>query len=131
MQTNPGDGMDKWTNDLQLNSRKNKDYIGHKDVYARLWWERPSGTLTTKFVSISNGRFAHPSQNRGLSILEGLLIQSFPPDYQMLFPALRTQSKQIGNAVPVKLAEAFAEKILEVENCNDEAELQPNLPLSI
>ena len=129
LQTNPGDGMDKWTTDLQLNSRKNGDYKGHKDVYARIWWDRPSGTLTTKFVSISNGRFAHPSQSRGLSILEGLLIQTFPDNYQMLFPAIRTQAKQIGNAVPVKLAEAFAEKILETENCKYNVASQPNLPL--
>lgn len=121
--------MEKWTPDLYLNSRKNEDYVGHKDVYARLRWDRPSGTLTTKFVSISNGRFAHPSQNRGLSILEGLLIQTFPKDYQMLYPFIRSQAKQIGNAVPVKLAEAFADKILEVENCKESVESQPNLPL--
>lgn len=130
LQINPGDGMEKWTPDLYLNSRKNEDYVGHKDVYARLWWDKPSGTLTTKFVSISNGRFAHPTQNRGLSILEGLLIQTFPKDYEMLYPFIRGQAKQIGNAVPVKLAEVFAEKILEIENGKDSVELQLNLPLS-
>ena len=115
LQKKPGDGMEKWSGNLLLNSRKNGDYIGHKDVYARLWWDRPSGTLTTKFVSISNGRFVHPEQNRGLSILEGLLIQTFPKTYRMLNKNIRTRSKQIGNAVPVKLAEAFANKILEEE----------------
>lgn len=112
-QKKPGDIMDKWPSDLQLKSRKLKDYKGHRDVYGRLWWDKPSVTLTTKFVSISNGRFAHPEQNRGLSILEGLLLQSFPKNYKMLSPFLRQQSKQIGNAVPVKLAEAFAKKITE------------------
>lgn len=131
LQTNPGDGMEKWTPDLYLHSRKNNDYVGHKDVYARLWWDRPSITLTTKFVSVSNGRFAHPTQNRGLSILEGLLIQTFPKDYQMLYPFVRGQAKQIGNAVPVKLAEAFAEKILEAENHKFSVASQPNLPLLI
>jgi len=113
LQKNPGDGMEKWTRDLCLKSRKEGNYIGHRDVYARLYWYKPCGTLTTKFISISNGRFAHPSQNRGLSILEGLLIQTFPKNYKMLCPSLRAQAKQIGNAVPVKLAEAFATKIIQ------------------
>jgi DNA (cytosine-5)-methyltransferase 1 len=114
-QKKPGDGMEKWPNNLQLPSRKDKQYSGHKDVYARLWWDRPCSTLTTKFCSISNGRFVHPEQNRGLSILEGLLIQTFPKNFKMLSPLIAKQARQIGNAVPVKLAEAFANKILEEE----------------
>ena len=124
----PGDVMDKWPEELQLKSRKIKEYKGHKDVYARLWWDKPSVTLTTKFVSVSNGRFAHPKQNRGLSILEGLLIQSFPKNYKLLSPFLRTQSKQIGNAVPVKLAEAFAKKILADFTESKSALIKPYLP---
>ncbi len=115
LQNKPGDGMEKWTIDLRLNSRKEGDYVGHKDVYARLRWNTPCGTLTTKFTSITNGRFAHPTQDRGLSILEGLIIQTFPKNYKMLFPAYTIQAKQIGNAVPVKLAEAFAKKVMEEE----------------
>lgn len=114
-QDTPGDGMEKWPTELQISSRKDKGYTGHKDVYARLWWDRPSGTLTTKFTSISNGRFAHPLQNRGLSLLEGLLIQTFPENYQLCSPYLRTNAKHIGNAVPVKLAEMFAQQILDSE----------------
>lgn len=116
LQKKPGDGMETWSKDLWLDSRRKRDYIGHKDVYSRLWWDRPAGTLTTKFVSISNGRFAHPTQNRGLSILEGLLIQTFPGSYKLLNKNLRIRAKQIGNAVPVKLAEAFAKKILDIES---------------
>ncbi|MFA5011117.1 MAG: DNA cytosine methyltransferase [Ignavibacteria bacterium] len=112
-QKEPGDGMTKWPIELQLNSRRSKQYKGHNDVYSRMFWDKPSGTLTTKFVSISNGRFAHPEQNRGLSILEGLLIQSFPRNFKLLHKSIRIQAKQIGNAVPVKLAEAFAQKIIE------------------
>jgi len=114
-QAKPGDGMRNWPLNLQLPSRVNKQYKGHNDVYSRLWWDRPSSTLTTKFLSISNGRFAHPEQDRGLSILEGLLLQTFPENFKMHSSALRTQARQIGNAVPVKLAEAFAEHILKEE----------------
>ncbi len=105
--------METWTDDLKLPSRRNGSYSGHNDVYARLWWDKPSITLTTKFHSISNGRFGHPEQNRALSILEGLLIQSFPPDYKLYDKRLTVRAKQIGNAVPVKLAKAYADKILE------------------
>lgn len=114
-QSKPGDNMENWPLNLQLPSRLNKQYTGHNDVYSRVWWDRPSSTLTTKFLSISNGRFAHPEQNRGLSILEGLLLQTFPENFKMHSPALRTQARQIGNAVPIKLAEAFAEHILNEE----------------
>ena len=114
-QKNPGDGMDKWPKVLHLPSRKEREYKGHNDVYSRLWWDRLCSTLTTKFVSISNGRFAHPEQNRGLSILEGLIIQTFGKTFVMNNRNLRVKSIQIGNAVPVKLAKVFAKKILDFE----------------
>jgi DNA (cytosine-5)-methyltransferase 1 len=115
-QTSPGDGMEKWPKSLQLPSRRDREYNGHNDVYARLRWDKPCGTLTTKFVSISNGRFAHPEQDRGLSILEGLIIQTFGTDFKMKSTSLRIKAKQIGNAVPVKLARAFARQIINSEN---------------
>lgn len=112
-QENPGDGMETWPEELRLPSRKNGDYTGHNDVYARLWWKKPSSTLTTKFHSISNGRFGHPTQNRALSILEGLMLQSFEKGYKLYDNRLTNRAKQIGNAVPVKLAKAYAEHIKE------------------
>lgn len=112
-QDKPGDDMRKWPPKLQLHSRRVKEYKGHYDVYARLYWNRPASTLTTKFMGISHGRFAHPDQKRGLSVLEGLLIQTFGENFQMMEPGLTKRSRQIGNAVPVLLAKAFAEKIIE------------------
>jgi DNA (cytosine-5)-methyltransferase 1 len=112
-QKNPGDGMETWPQELMLPSRKERDYSGHTDVYSRLWWDKPSSTLTTKFQSISNGRFGHPVQNRALSILEGLLVQTFPENYQLFEKAITIRARQIGNAVPVKLAEAYAKKVIE------------------
>lgn len=114
-QVNPGDGMDTWPEHLQLPSRK-KSYTGHNDVYARLSWNKPCSTLTTKFCSVSNGRFAHPEQNRALTIREGLRIQTFDSEkrnFVLIDDRVSIMSRQIGNAVPVKLAEAFASKIME------------------
>lgn len=93
-----------------------KCYIGHDhsftDVYGRLYWDKVSPTITTKFLSISNGRFAHPEQNRGLSIREGATLQSFPLDYEFRTNSLLTAARLIGNAVPPK----FAKKIGEIIN---------------
>lgn len=115
-QKQPGDGMETWPKELMIPSRRERDYSGHKDVYSRLWWDKPSSTLTTKFFSISNGRFGHPEQNRALSILEGLLIQSFPADYKLFDKRITAKAKQVGNAVPVKLAEVYAQKIIDDVN---------------
>jgi DNA (cytosine-5)-methyltransferase 1 len=53
-----------------------------KDTYGRLSWDKPSSTITTKFFSISNGRFAHPEENRALSLREGAVLQSFPKSFK-------------------------------------------------
>ena len=105
----------------RLAYKDNKDllqkcYIGHdnsfSDVYGRLYWNRPSPTITTKFLSISNGRFGHPVQNRGLSIREGATLQSFPVNYEFKTKSLIVAARLIGNAVPPM----FARKIGEVIN---------------
>jgi DNA (cytosine-5)-methyltransferase 1 len=63
--------------------KKRKTYAekGFSDSYSRISWDKPAPTITTKFHSISNGRFIHPDENRGLSIREGATLQTFPKDY--------------------------------------------------
>ena len=53
---------------------------GFGDVYTRMSPDRPSPTITTRFLGISNGRFGHydTEQVRGLSLREGAVLQSFP-----------------------------------------------------
>lgn len=43
--------------ELQLECFIGKDN-SFKDTFGRLWWDKPAPTITTKFFSISNGRFA-------------------------------------------------------------------------
>ena len=79
---------------------------GFKDTYTRMKANAPSPTITTRFISVSNGRFGHydDSQARGLSILEGALLQSFEKKYVFHVESMDTAAKMIGNAVPPKLA---------------------------
>ena len=83
---------------------------GFGDVYTRMHPDRPSPTITTRFHSISNGRFGHfdPEQVRGLSLREGARLQSFRHEYEFYGPGMDTIARMIGNAVPPKLSEFMA-----------------------
>lgn len=81
------------------------------DVYTRMHPDRPSPTITTKCHSISNGRFGHYDvmQNRGLSLREAAALQTFPDEY-VFYPEdkIGVVAQMIGNAVPPRLAQYFA-----------------------
>lgn len=92
---------------------------GFKDIYGRMWWDRPSPTITTKFFSISNGRFAHPDEDRGISLREGAVLQSFPKTYKFKGTSIANIARMIGNAVPPKYATALGKAIIQNhEKCN-------------
>lgn len=85
----------------------------HSGSYGRLSWDSQAQTITTRFDTPSGGRFTHPDKNRTLTPREAARIQSFPDDY--VFYGSRTSiCKQIGNAVPPKLAYFLARVI---DNC--------------
>jgi DNA (cytosine-5)-methyltransferase 1 len=93
-----------------------KNHIGHGDVYGRMKWDDVSPTLTCKCTSISNGRFAHPTQNRGISVREAASIQTFPEDY-IFYGNLTESTKWVGNAVPVKFSEVFGQYFKSLISC--------------
>ena len=78
-------------------------HTGHRDVYGRMRWRRPSPTLTCRCNSLSNGRFGHPAQNRAISIREAASLQTFPDDYVFYSNDTRN-AVHVGNAVPVLMA---------------------------
>lgn len=104
-----GDRRD-WPEELVLECHKRK--TGYTDTYGRLKGSEPAKTLTTKCISISNGRFGHPKQDRAISVREAASIQSFPDDFVFVGTLVQT-SKQVGNAVPVRFAEALGQQISE------------------
>ena len=82
----------------------------------RLFGDQPAPTIAASFQS----NFVHPHLNRNFTAREGARLQSFPDDF--VFEGMRTkmswekglsQYQQIGNAVPVLLAKAIAESIVE------------------
>lgn len=101
-----------WANDSELQL---KCYIGKddsfRDNYGRMSWGKPAPTITTKFYSISNGRFAHPEEDRAISIREGATIQTFPKDYVLKTNSIATAARIIGNAVPPEYARRLGETI--------------------
>jgi DNA (cytosine-5)-methyltransferase 1 len=108
--TPPERGRECWPENLQLECHK--DYIGHSDVYGRMKWADVATGLTTRCISLSNGRFGHPEQNRAISVREAAAIQTFPDDF-VFTGSLNAQAKQIGNAVPVRMAQVFGEYFIE------------------
>jgi len=115
MHTPEGGDWRNWPNDLLLKCHRKMiesgKVKGFTDTYGRLSKNEPAITLTTKCTSISNGRFGHPEQNRALSVREAAALQSF--DDQFVFEgSLGQTARQVGNAVPVKFAQALGEQII-------------------
>jgi DNA (cytosine-5)-methyltransferase 1 len=111
----PADGGTRasWRNDreLQLKAYKGKDDI-FSDVYGRMYWNRPAPTITTRFISFSNGRFGHPEEDRAISLREGATLQTFPKQYVFHGIGMGDIARQIGNAVPPMLAQAIGKTLI-------------------
>ncbi|MDI9539891.1 MAG: DNA cytosine methyltransferase [Bacillota bacterium] len=69
-------------------------------------WDRPSDTITATSPEI------HINKERRLSARECAILQTFPMEYRFV-GSLNILYRQIGNAVPVKLAEMIAKGIFD------------------
>ncbi len=67
---------------------------------------KPSLTVTDYIFN----KFVHPTENRYITPREAAILQDFPIDYEFK-GTLGQVHKQIGNAVPVRLATALAKEI--------------------
>ena len=70
-------------------------------------WERPSDTITATSPEI------HVNKKRRLSVRECAIIQTFPDDF-IFYGSLNSMHRQVGNAVPVLMAEAIGDCIKEM-----------------
>ncbi len=102
----PKDGGSRDSFPESLVLRCHKSYTGHPDVYGRMKWDDVAPTLTTGCTDLTRGRFAHPSQDRAITLREAARLQTFPDEYRF-FGSDSEIATQIGNAVPVNLIESF------------------------
>ena len=112
-----GGSWKDWPQDLILECHKRESGKSYSSVYGRMRWDEPSPTMTTHCVGFGNGRFGHPEQDRGISLREASILQSFPENYVFFkdddeFSSVMI-ARQIGNAVPVRLGEVIAKSIKE------------------
>ncbi len=80
-----------------------------KDKYYKLHADRPSRTITAHLKMDCHSHI-HPFQIRALTPREAARCQSFPDDYLFLGAYLKTYM-EIGNAVPVLMAEGIAKTL--------------------
>ena len=81
-----------------------------KDKYYKLNEGEVCKTITSHMKFDCN-MYIHPTQSRGLSPREAARVQTFPDDF-VFMGSNNTWYAQIGNAVPVKLAEAIGKEII-------------------
>jgi len=113
--TRAGGSWSDWPAHLQLTCHKKASGKTYRSIYGRMHWDEPAPTLTTHCTGIGNGRYGHPEQHRAISLREAALLQSFPRWYKFVPPRARVYNKilsrQIGNAVPVRLGRMIARSI--------------------
>ena len=116
-QSRPGGTWHDWEVDLIADCHKAETGRTYASVYGRMSWDKPAPTITTQFYGFGNGRFGHPEQDRAISLREGAILQSFPPEYRFTVPGepvrFNKLGRLIGNAVPVFLARAVARSVRE------------------
>ena len=95
--------------ELQLDCHKRLKSAGRTastGPYSRIPLEGPAPTMTTRCTTAACGRFVHPTEDRALSLREAALLQTFPGNYRFS-GTYESMERQIGNAVPVRLAHAL------------------------
>lgn len=99
---------------LQLDCHKKlaeEGKSGASGSYGRLRWDEPAPTMTTRCTTPACGPFLHPREHRAITLREAAAIQTFPPNYQF-FGTRGDVERQIGNAVPVRMAHGIGTTIL-------------------
>lgn len=83
---------------------------GKVGFYRRLSYAQPAPTITTSPAQKAT-MLCHPKQDRPLSVKEYARIQQFPDEW-IFSGTVAAKYKQIGNAVPIGLAEAIGKAIV-------------------
>lgn len=114
----PGGGRFDLPDELMPDCWANKP-TGTTDVMGRMRWSEPSLTIRTEFYKPEKGQYLHPQWdrldpdrrvNRPITHREAALLQTFPKDFLWCGSKIQI-ARQIGNAVPSKLAEVLARTV--------------------
>ncbi len=102
--------------DLQKSYMGKSFYLGggKTGMARRIGWDEPSLTLTCSPAQKQTER-CHPDETRPFTVREYARIQTFPDQWKFAGSTAQ-QYKQIGNAVPVNLAEELGYSIIEFLN---------------
>lgn len=111
----PKDGGSRNSLPRNLVLKCHRDYEGHPDVYGRMSWDDVAPTLTTGCTDVTRGRFAHPSEDRAITLREAARLQTFSDGY-CFYGSDADIATQIGNAVPVRFIENLAPVLREAIN---------------
>ncbi len=79
--------------------------------YGRVRAKLPAPTMTTRCTTPACGAFIHPTEDRGLSLREAAAFQTFPSEYKWV-GSYGSIERQIGNAVPVWMAEDLGRAVV-------------------
>lgn len=85
---------------------------GKVGFWRRLSWEEPVPTLTAQPQQLASS-LCHPQFERPLSIPEYAALQDFPDSYKFV-GSKSSRYRQIGNAVPVRMAKAVGSSLLAI-----------------
>lgn len=83
---------------------------GSVDVFGRMVWDEPAPTIRTEFFKPEKGRYLHPRAHRPITIREAARLQTFSDGFMFVGSNVQV-AKQIGNAVPIKLAQSIAAQV--------------------
>ena len=102
--------------DLQKAYMKGSFHLtgGKTGMARRISWDEPCLTLTCSPAQKQTER-CHPDETRPFTVREYARIQTFPDNWEFA-GSLTSQYAQIGNAVPVNLADAIGKSIINTLN---------------
>lgn len=111
----PGGTWKDWPVELVPARFRGRDmYLG---VFGRMDPDKAAPTLVTQFFNVKENRMGHYDQDRGISLREGAILQSFPDTFEFVAPDapvyVSNVARYIGNSVPPKLGEAIGRSIIE------------------
>ena len=107
---------DVYTLPDHIRPKSHQDGNTYPSSYGRMRWDKPSGTITTGFMTPGRGRFVHPLKRRPITPREAARIQGFPDSFKFgtneTPPSRSLLAKWIGDAVPGPLGYAAAMSVI-------------------